>query len=143
MLTILRPVLENFVEALYYTTRKLRQKCQHYDQYVASNVPKFVKRIHLQLKETGFHESDLISIFADLEKFRDACDSIGAHEKVDHYVSISQFHDETNIVVSNSPSIIKKRRYRPVNKMRGCYPISESSISCTLYMLLMILSPVQ
>lgn len=82
VLTVIRPVLDSFREALDYRTYRLRKRSQHFNGHVASNVAKFVKRLRSQLKETEFDESDPISVLAFLKEFRDACDSIGVHEGV-------------------------------------------------------------
>lgn len=50
LLTIIRSMLDCFIEALDYHTYRLRRESQHFDGYVVSNVAKFVKRVCSQLK---------------------------------------------------------------------------------------------
>lgn len=59
-LTVIKPILDNFDEALDSRTYRLRKRSKLFDGHVSLNVDKFVKRLQSQLKETELDEADPI-----------------------------------------------------------------------------------
>lgn len=88
--TVIKSVLNNFVECIKYRTYALKKKSYHIGRYVPLNIAKFVKQIQSQLKWTDFDEADLMPILAFLKEFKDACNSIGVH-KVDAMYLVPHF----------------------------------------------------
>lgn len=81
-LTVNRPVLDSFTNALNYRTYQLRRKSQHHNGRIVEKASNYQKRLKSQLKETELDEYDPIYILAFPKEFCVACDSIRIHEGV-------------------------------------------------------------
>lgn len=66
VLTLIGPVLDSSFEAFGYRIYMFRKRSQHFDEHVAWNVAKFIKRLRSKAKEAEFEESSPIPLLVFL-----------------------------------------------------------------------------